>query len=100
MGDPVTTALIVSAIAGTAQVGMAASQAHQERKHLKSVATAQDEAVQKAEAKAKGAEKLAKETAVIESRKRRRAQTRTILTSPLGVQEDAIVSMPRLFGGN
>lgn len=70
----------------------------QEEQQNKAIAF-QEKQVADAEAKVKGAEKLAAEQAATTLKKKRLAQTQTILSSPLGVTSEANVGMPRLLGG-
>ena len=77
----VATAIIISTIA---TIGIQISGAKSEKKSQKSMLQAAQDKERAAEEAAKNAEKLASEQAMEDIKKRRRAQTQTILTSPLG----------------
>ena len=79
-----TAILIGTAIASTAAIGSSMYASTQEKKSQKSMLQAAQDKERAAEEAAKNAEKLASEQAMEDIKKRRRAQTQTILTSPLG----------------
>lgn len=99
------TAISVGTTVGTSMYG-AAQEKSQQKKLIASQEAQQNAAfafqekqVADAEAKAKGAEKLAAENAAELLKKKRLAQTNTILTSPLGLTGEANVGMSKLLGG-
>ena len=96
----IETAIILGslAIAG-ATVGTSAYGSSQENKRQKKILNAQEEQVRAAEDKARGAEALVAQDAADKIKKQRLRQTQTILTSPLGIQEDAEVGTKTLLGG-
>ena len=112
IGTTMATILTISALALTsgAVVGSSMYGAAQEEKQQKKLIEAQEgmqktaldfqtKQVADAEAKVAGAEKLAAEQAATTLKKKRAAQTNTILTSPLGISGEANVGMTRLLGG-
>ena len=99
LNDPVTAIIVGSLIVGGAAVGSAAYSAKQEKKSQQRLLSHQEEQVRKAEEKARGVEALAAQEASDTLKKRRQAQTRTILTSPLGVADDALTGKTTLLGG-
>jgi len=94
----ITTATAIL-IAGVATVGVTASSAHQARKSQKSALAARAAEIAGAEKKAALAESQAAEAASKKLKKFRLAQTRSILTSPLGVQDEAVTGRSTLLGG-
>lgn len=101
MGSFIASAL-ASALAVTVTAGptvQSQSQAKSEKKSQKSLLQAQADQVRVAEEKAQAAETLASATALEEVKKRRRAQSNTILTSPLGSTNMAQTQKARLLGG-
>ena len=94
------------AVASLAAAGIATSigtsmyGAAQEKSQQKKLIEYQEGQVAAAEAKVAGAEKLAAENAVTTLKKKRLAQTNTILTSPLGLSEEANLGLPSLLGGS
>jgi len=97
MPHPWITSAVLAAI-GT-PVATSSYQVAAEKSQQKKLLSAQEASVAAAEAKAKGAEALAAEEAKAKLRKQLLAQTRTILTSPLGIPEEANVGMKTLLGG-
>ena len=91
-------AIIGALIIAGATTGTAAYQAGQEKKQQKKLLEYQEEKVRKAEFAVAGAERIAGDKARETVRKRRLAQTQTILTSPLGVEEIVGVGKKLLFG--
>jgi len=91
--------MAATAVTTVATVGTTAYQTSEERKGQKKILSAQEASVAAAEAKAKGAEALATEEAKAKLKKQRLAQTRTILTSPLGIPGEANIGMKTLLGG-
>jgi len=99
---------IIAATAGTvgASVYSSAKTATATKKANDASIAAQDAIVKKQEAnvkaaeeKAKGAETLAKSQAADKVKKKRLAQTKTVLTSPLGLGDDANIKRTTLLGG-
>lgn len=78
--------------------GTAAYSAGQEDKRQKKLLAAQDANVQRAEKKAASAKSLAAQESADKMKKQRMAQTDTILTSPLGISEEATVGATTLGG--
>ena len=94
--DPVTIGLLTLAAVGT---GVAVQQSVQERKAQKSMLAGRAAQIAGAEKKAALAETQAAEAASKKLKKFRLAQTRSILTSPLGVQDEAVTGRSTLLGG-
>lgn len=91
------TILIGALIAGTtASIGTSVYSAAQEKKNTKSLIAAQEKAVADAEAKAKAAKSLASQEAAETLKKQRLAQTQTILTTPLGISDEATTAKTTL----
>jgi negative regulator of sigma E activity len=76
-----------------------AAQAEQEKKSQQEALDFQAQQVAAAEAKVKGAEALASQTAADKLKKQRLSQTQTILSSPLGITENANVTKTTLGVG-
>lgn len=103
----VVWAMVAASVATTATSQYSASaERTQQKKALNSqkeesakALAFQEKQVADAEAKVKGAEKLAAEHAATTLKKKRAAMTNTILTSPLGITGDANTKMPTLLGG-
>ena len=96
----IETAIIMAAIIGaTASVGTSMYSAQAERTSQKKALNAQADAVKQAEQKAKAAESLAEQTAADKIKKQRASQTQTILTSPLGINDQAPVTRTTLGAG-
>ena len=91
--------IIAAGIVAGASVGTAMYQSHEERVQQKKILTRQEDQAAAAEQKARGAEALAKQQAKDTIRKKRLAQTNTILTSPLGVPGEANTQKNVLLGG-
>ena len=72
--------------------------ASDEQKARKSAAHAADMKAQELEQKAIDAEQQAQTDAEEKIRKRQASQTQSILTTPLGVQEEAPIKKPTLLG--
>ena len=93
------------AVASLAAAGIATSvgtsmySASQEAKQQEELLQAQEDAVTAAENKADAAKSLATQEANNKLKKQRLAQTNTILTSPLGVSDEANVGLVSLLGG-
>lgn len=87
--------LFVAVVGTTAQQ----SSAHQQRKSQKSALHARDMAIQSAEKKTAQAQSQAAKAAQQKLKKFRLSQTRSILTSPLGVQDEAVTGRSTLLGG-
>lgn len=99
MGIGVGTAIIIAGtVAAGAMVGSSAYAAHEEEKQQNKLLAAQREATAKAEAKVANAQSLAQQEAKEKLRKQRLAQTNTILTSPLGIIEEA-TTIANTLGG-
>ena len=94
MAGPIIAALIVAG----ATTGTASYQAKQEKKEQKKLLEYQEEKVRKSEVAAASAVRIAGEKARETVKKRRLAQTKTILTSPLGVSEEATTGRKTLLG--
>lgn len=94
-----TAILIGSALAAGAVAGSAQYTSTQEKKSQKSLLEAQADQVRAAEEKAKAADALALQTAQDEVKKRRRSQSNTILTTPLGSSNMAQTQKATLLGG-
>ncbi len=100
MAVATSTALLIAAAATAATVtGSTVYSSNQEKKSQKSMLQNQENAVRAAEQKAANAEVLATQEATDKVKKRRLAQTQTILTSPLGISEKAQTSLKTLLGG-
>jgi len=97
---PMAIATAAATTAVAAPVVMPIYGASQEAKQQKKLIEYQEGQVAAAEAKVAGAEKLAAENAVTTLKKKRLAQTNTILTSPLGLSEEANLGLPSLLGGS
>jgi len=80
-------------------VGTTAYTAAVEKSNQKELLQAQEDAVTAAENKAAAAKSLATQEANNKLKKQRLAQTNTILTSPLGVSDEANVGLGSLLGG-
>ena len=94
------TAIIIAAAATTtAAVGTGLLQAHQARKSQKSALAARASEIAGAEEKAALATSKAAKAAQTKLKKFRLSQTRSILTSPLGVQDEAVTGRTSLLGG-
>lgn len=102
--------VIAAAIVSSAVVGTSMYQASVEKKEQKKALSFQAEQqskllsyqeaqVKAAEEKVAGAEALAQQEAKEKLRKQRLAQTQTILTSPLGIYDEANLEMSTLLGG-
>jgi len=99
-----TLATAVASVYGSSAQASAEKKAQTEliasqEKQQKDLISFQEGQVTKAEEKAKSAEALATQIAVDKLRKQRLSQTQTILTSPLGVTDEAQTKLPTLFGG-
>jgi len=94
--DPLTIGVL---LIGAATVGTSLSQAHQERKSQKSALAARAEGIALAEKKAALAASQAAKAAQTKLKKFRLSQTRSILTSPLGAQDEAVTGRTSLLGG-
>jgi len=81
--------IIAAGIVATASVGTGMYQSAQEKKQQKKTLNFQEEQVRKAEAAAANADILAAQAAKDKIKKQRLMQTNTILTSPLGIQDEA-----------
>ena len=81
--------VIAAGIIAATSVGTTAFQAHMEKKQQKKIIGFQEEQVAKAEAAAANADALATQAAKDKIKKQRLMQTNTILTSPLGIQDEA-----------
>lgn len=111
MAVATSTALLIAAgVASAATVGTSAYSADQEKKAQKKTlefqATENQKAldfqtaqVKAAEDKAAAAEELATQEAKDKLKKQRLSQTQTILTSPLGVTDNANLGLSTLLGG-
>jgi len=99
-GSFLVTAIVAAAVIG-AGVGIYSSQAaaSAQKKSTTRMLEAQRAATEKAEKKAASAASLAGEAAQEKIRKRRLAQTQTILTTPLGIQDQAVTQATTLGGG-
>uniref|UniRef100_A0A6M3LMC4 Uncharacterized protein n=1 Tax=viral metagenome TaxID=1070528 RepID=A0A6M3LMC4_9ZZZZ len=103
MADPITAAVIISAVSTTASSVSAQNTA---AKSARSAREAQEDAMRKAEQDllaAEGEKSLAEQQAEQKSqdniRKKRFAQTQTILTSPLGLLTAPNTKQKTLLGG-
>ena len=96
--DPVTM-FYVTAAAVTVTTATQATAAHDQRKAQKSMLADRAAQIAGAEKKAALAETQAAEAASKKLKKFRLAQTRSILTSPLGVQDEAVTGRSTLLGG-
>ncbi|MFA5388876.1 MAG: hypothetical protein WC312_03880 [Candidatus Omnitrophota bacterium] len=105
-----TALLIAAGAVATAGVGTSVYQASEEKKAQKKALSAQEEQqnrllsyqeaqVKAAEEKSAAAEALAESEAKEKIKKRRLSQTQTILTSPLGIGEEASLGFNTLLGG-
>jgi len=94
-----TTAIVYGIISAAGSIGSAAYSSAKSETLQKKVMDRQAADVAAAEEKVKGAEALATQQAADKLKKKRISQTQTILTSPLGVQENANVGMTTLLGG-
>jgi negative regulator of sigma E activity len=94
-----TAAIITASVLAAGVVGSSMYSASQEAKSQKKALDFQREQVEKAENAVKGAEALASQTAAEKTRKQRASQTQTILTSPLGIADEAITGKSSLLGG-
>jgi cell division protein FtsB len=97
---PLVAAIIAAGVisAGATVYSSAKSSSEQRKSQNKILDDARNKEVAQADKLAKAgiqAQQTAKDKAAI----RRRAQTETILTSPLGVTEDATTSRPTILGG-
>lgn len=92
-----STAILIAA--GAAVVGTTAYQAKQERKALKGTLAARAAEIARAEGKVALADSQAAKAAQQKLKKFRLSQTRSILTSPLGVQDEAVTGRSTLLGG-
>ena len=88
--------IIGGIIAAIGTVGSQVYATSQEKSQQKKLLTQQDERTRAAEAKAAQADILASEAARKQIRQRRLAQTRTILTSPLGLTGGANAAVKTL----
>jgi len=96
----IETAIIVGALIATGGVvGSSAYQAKEEKKAQKKMIEYQEEQVAKAETKAKQAQSLATQEADVKAKRYRLSQTKTILTSPLGLKDNPTVGTKNLLGG-
>jgi len=107
MGIETGTALIIAAAVGAAaaagttvyNTSAAKTAAKHEEEFQKDLIAQQDKKVTDAENKAKGAETQAAMSAQEKLKKQRMAQTQSILTSPLGIDEQAQTGAKSLLGG-
>ena len=91
--------VIGAGIIAAATIGTQAVGAHQEKKQQDKLLQFQLDQTAKAEAKAAQADVLANQAAEDKIRKRRLAQTKTILTTPLGVLSDPLIGQKTLTLG-
>ena len=96
--DPVTM-FYATAAAVTVQTTQTAMAGHQERKRYKEMLHQRDVDIGNAEKKAALATSQAAKAAQTKLKKFRLSQTRSILTSPLGVQDEAVTGRTSLLGG-
>jgi len=91
--------VVAAAIVASAIVGVSAYSAQSEKTQQKKILAHQEDVVAQAEQKAAGAEVLATQEATKEIKKRRRSQTQTILSSPLGGTSRLNTEKTTLLGG-
>jgi len=89
----------IIAAAAVASVVTTSLDASKERKQQRSIIGAERERIAAAEAKAAQAETLSAQAAESKIKQRRLAQTKTILTSPLGVLTEPLVGKKTLTLG-
>jgi hypothetical protein len=99
MPVPQLVATLFATAVATAPVAPAVISAQSEAKSQKKMLQFQEDQVNAAEAKTKAAEALATQTATEKLKKQRLAQTQTILTSPLGITDQATTGRATLLGG-
>ena len=89
----------ILAAAGVISTGSSIQQGVQERKSQKSALAARASEIAGAEEKAALATSKAAKAAQTKLKKFRLSQTRSILTSPLGAQDEAVTGRTSLLGG-
>ena len=96
MADPIIAATILA----VTSAGTSVSESKSSAKRYKSIAQAQEDRVKEAEIQASLADQEASEQARAQLVQKRRAQTQTILTSPLGILESPTVGKKTLLGSS